>query len=117
MGVADVTDGGRIASLVDCNSVWGAMTFRALDDGVTLEKTLAEQPPGFVSTDLHVSYAAPTSLEQPLTVRSCLDSDVDRKVVIATEVESGGRQTSSGRTVVVEKSPVTEQTPYYPRDD
>ena len=97
-GVANVAYGGLIASLVDCNSIWTAMTFRNLSEGLS-----AFDPPAvrYVTGRLSVEYRRPTPLDEPIHLRSWVDGDVGRKSLVRTELGPPGDVTATGEVLAV----------------
>ena len=97
-GVASVAYGGLIASLIDCNSIWTAMTFRSLADG-----RLLDDPPAvrYVTGTLSVEYHRTTPLDEPIHLRSWVEGDVGRRTIVRTELGAGGEVTATGEVLAV----------------
>lgn len=87
-----------VASVVDCNSIWAAMTFASPFDARPPDGPPAAR---YVTAELRVSYLKPTPLGVPLEVRSWVDGDVGRRVRVLTEVGPPGDVTATGEVVAV----------------
>jgi hypothetical protein len=97
-GAPNVAWGGYVASLVDCHSVWTAITFAHQTDG----RPLGTEPRiEYVTGRLSVDYRAPTPLDEPLRLRSRVEGDVGRKTTVRSEVGPAGETTAEGEVVAV----------------
>jgi acyl-coenzyme A thioesterase PaaI-like protein len=90
--------GGLIASAIDCHSTGSAAgaAHRAAG-GVPGGGPL----PRFVTARLEVDFLAPTPIGEPMQLRSKIAEVGARKVVVETELTSGGALCARGRAVLV----------------
>ena len=101
-GVENVAYGGYLASLVDCHSVWTAMTAAHL----TEERSFGSDPPiHYVTGELDVTYRAPTPLTRPIHLTARPEGEVGRSVTVRTEVESGDDTTVTAEVTAVRVDP------------
>ncbi|WP_435347379.1 PaaI family thioesterase [Haloarchaeobius sp. HRN-SO-5] len=101
-GAPNVMYGGHVASLLDCHSIWTAITFayRAAD------RSLGSSPRiGYVTGRLRVDYRAPTPLDRPVHLRAWVDGDVGRKTTVRSELGPVGETTASGEVRAVRADP------------
>lgn len=97
-GMENVAYGGYVASLVDCHSVWTAVTFAHRAEG----RPLGEGPPiSYVTGELSVTYHEPTPLSRDVELRAWVEGEVDRKTNVTCEVGSGGEPTATGEVTAV----------------
>ncbi|MFC7045858.1 PaaI family thioesterase [Halobacteriaceae archaeon GCM10025711] len=97
-GVADAMYGGLVASLVDCNSIWAAMTFRNIADGRARD---AVPGTAYVTGRLSVEYLRPTPLDRPIVVRSWVEGEAGKTARVLTELGPAGQVTARGEVVAV----------------
>lgn len=90
--------GGLIASLIDCHSTGtaAAAAHRAAGRPMDSEPRLR-----FVTGSLHVDYLRPTPIDALLTVRARVKELKGRKVVVASSLYAGDRETARGEAVCV----------------
>lgn len=111
-GTPNVMYGGHIASLIDCHSVWTAITFAYRDEG----RPLGSSPRiAYVTARLCVDYRAPTPLDRPVHLRAWIDGDVGRETTVRTDLGPEGRVTATGEVVAVRVGPSVGVDPR--RDD
>ena len=90
--------GGTIASIIDCHSVGTALAHFYTKEG---------REPGegdeiwCVTGKLSVSYREPTPIDQPVTLRAEVVESSERKAVVNTTMESGGRITATAEVIAV----------------
>lgn len=96
-GGIDFVYGGLIASVIDCHSTGSAAIFWMQANGMEVGGGPAVR---FVTARLEVDYVAPTPLTD-LRLTGTADEIGKRKVVVTTELESGGSVTARGRAVLV----------------
>ena len=90
--------GGLIASAIDCHSTGSAAGAAHRAAG----GTLGEGPlPRFGTARLAVDCVAPAPIGEPMRLRSKIVEVGARKVVVETELESGGQPCARGRAVLV----------------
>ena len=89
--------GGIVASLIDCHSTGSAAIFWMQQRGLTVGD---DATPRFVTARLEVDYIAPTPLG-PLHLVGVPVEIGDRKVVVTTELSSGGVVTARGQAILV----------------
>jgi hypothetical protein len=100
-GYPDVAYGGLLASLVDCHSIWTAMTFRYMEES----RELLDDDPlrMYVTGELTTRYLAPTPLDEPIHLRAWVDGDVGRKTTVVCEAgPEGGDPTVEAEATAVE---------------
>lgn len=97
-GAPNVAWGGYVASLVDCHSVWTAITFAHEAEG----RPLGTEPRvEYVTGSLSVDYRAPTPLDEPIYLRSWVAGEVGRKTTVVSAVGPEGETTAEGEVVAV----------------
>jgi len=85
-GPPDVVNGGVLATVVDCHSVWTAIA--ALYDAE--ERPLGSEPPIWgVTGEMTLRYLSPTPLDGPVELRARPRDVGERKVLVDCEVLSG----------------------------
>ncbi|WP_255169183.1 PaaI family thioesterase [Natrononativus amylolyticus] len=99
-GAENVAYGGYLASLIDCHSVWTAITFAHEAADAPLEDHRFE----YVTGSLSAEYLKPTPLDEPLEVRAWIDGDLGKRVTVSSEIRAGGEVTARGEVVAVEVS-------------
>lgn len=90
--------GGYLASVIDCNSMWTAMTYASPPDARPPESRPAE---AYVTAQLGVEYHELSPMGVPLHVTSWVDGDIGRSVDIKTEVVANGTVTVTGDVTAV----------------
>lgn len=101
-GTPNVMYGGHIASLVDCHSVWTAITFAYRTEG----RPLGSEPRiAYVTGRLNVDYHKPTPLDQPIHLRGWIEGEVARKTTVRSELGPEGTTTATGEVVAVRVDP------------
>jgi len=71
-GAPNVMYGGHIASLIDCHSIWTAITFAYIAEN----RQLGSSPRiAYVTGELCVDYHAPTPLDCPIELTAWVDGD------------------------------------------
>jgi len=99
-GAPNVAYGGLVASLIDCHSVWTAITVAHREHGYDL----AERRLEYVTGDLSVNYRRPTPLDEQLRIEGWVEGEVGRTVTVHTEVGTDEETTASGEVTAVEVS-------------
>ncbi|WP_157972754.1 MULTISPECIES: PaaI family thioesterase [Haloprofundus] len=97
-GAPNVMYGGYVASLLDCHSIWTAMTFAAQAEGIPLD---SDPHVAYVTAELRVEYRRPTPLDRPIRLRAWVDGDVGRRMRIRSELGPEGEVTATGTVVAV----------------
>jgi len=93
-----VVYGGYLASVVDCNSMWTAMTYASPPD---------ERPPdsrpeaAYATAELTVEYHETTPMGVPLDVTSRVVGEIGRSVQVETEILADGALTATGDVTAV----------------
>lgn len=99
-GYPNVTYGGLIASLVDCHSIWTAITaaYRAADRPLGTEPRIA-----FATGELDVTYHRPTPLDGGIDLHAWVDGAVGRRTAVTCEVSPSGatETTATGQVTTV----------------
>ncbi|GAB4203806.1 MAG: PaaI family thioesterase [Tibeticola sp.] len=92
--------GGLIASLIDCHSTGTAAAAMYRQEGRDMDSLPASR---FVTgSPLHVDFLKPTPIDAPVEIRGRVEEIKGRKVVVRTEVRSGGVLTARGEVVAVQ---------------
>lgn len=101
-GAPGVAWGGYVASLVDCHSVWTAITFAH----EAANRPLGTEPRiEYVTGRLSVDYRAPTPLDEPVYLRSRVEGDAGQTVTVRSDVGPEGETTAEGEVVAVRVDP------------
>lgn len=90
--------GGYLASVIDCNSMWTAMTYASPAQARPPESRPAE---AYATAQLGVEYHEPTPMGVPLDVTSRVAGDIGRSVDIETEIVANGDVTVTGDVTAV----------------
>lgn len=101
-GVPNVMYGGHIASLVDCHSIWTAITFayRAED------RPLGSEPDiGYMTGELRVRYREPTPMDRPVDLTAWIDGEVGKRTRVRCELGPENETTATGDVVAVRTTP------------
>jgi acyl-coenzyme A thioesterase PaaI-like protein len=97
-GAPNVMYGGHIASLIDCHSIWTAITFAYLADG----RQLGSSPRiTYVTGELCVDYLSPTPLDQPIELTAWVDGDPGKHALVTTELGPENEVTATGEVLAV----------------
>lgn len=97
-GFPNVMYGGLVASLIDCHSIWTAITFTYLAE----DRPLGNDPiVTFVTGQLQVKYLKPTPLDQPIQLKAWVEGEVGRKTRILCELGPQGDLTATGDVLAV----------------
>lgn len=96
-GAPNVAYGGLLASLIDCQSMWTAITSAHLE----ANRPLADGFIPYVTAELNVEYREPTPLDQPIKLRSYVDGDVGRKTRVTCELGPNDETTAVGDVLAV----------------
>ena len=97
-GAPNVMYGGHVASLLDCHSIWTAITFAYRDE----ERPLGSEPQiQYVTGQLCVDYRKPTPLDRPVHLTAWVDNGVGRRTTVRSEIASEGEITATGELVAV----------------
>lgn len=97
-GVPNVMYGGYIASLLDCHSMWTAMTFAARAEDAPLD---SDPHIAYVTAELRIEYRRPTPLDRSVHLRAWVDGDTGRRMRIRSELGPEGEVTATGDVVAV----------------
>lgn len=86
-GAENITYGGAIADLIDCHSMWTAITFASREEGRPLD---SEPPIYYVTGQLGpITYREPTPLDEPIHLKAWVEGEVGDKTEIRCKVGSG----------------------------
>jgi hypothetical protein len=97
-GFPNVMYGGLVASLIDCHSIWTAITFSYLAE----DRPLGSDPAiSFVTGQLQVKYLKPTPLDQPILLKAWVEGKVGRKTRILSQLGPQGQVTAEGEVLAV----------------
>lgn len=97
-GYPTMAYGGLIAGLIDCHSLWTAMTFAYKEAG---EALLSDPLQMYVTGELTTQYLEPTPVDQPLELEATVEGDVGDTVEIRCTVRSDGAVTARGEQTAV----------------
>ena len=97
-GAPNVMYGGHVASLIDCHSIWTAITFAYRDE----DRPLGSSPRiAYVTGTLCVEYHEPTPLDREIRLDGWIEDGVGRRTTVQTELGPDGRTTATGEVVAV----------------
>lgn len=96
--VPGIVYGGYLASVIDCNSMWTAMTYASPADARPPDSTPKD---AYATAELAVEYQEPTPMGVPLDVTSRVVGDVGRSVTVETEIVAEGSVTATGDVTAV----------------
>lgn len=96
-GAPNVMYGGLVASLIDCQSMWTAITFAHL----AAERPLTDDLLMYVTAELEVDYRDPTPLDQPIHLESWVEGEPDRKTRVSCELGPDEEVTAVGDVLAV----------------
>jgi acyl-coenzyme A thioesterase PaaI-like protein len=99
-GMPNVAYGGLIASLIDCHSMWTAITFAHLEEGQSFSDGLML----YVTAELNIEYKEPTPLDQPIHLQSSVVDDVGRRTRVTCETRVNDTITAVGDVLAVRTS-------------
>ena len=101
-GAPNVMYGGHIASLVDCHSIWTAITFAYR----AAERPLGSGPRiGYVTGELDVTYRRPTPLDEPIRLAARVEGEVGTRTTVRSELGPEGETTATGEVLAVRLDP------------
>lgn len=101
-GAPNVMYGGHVASLIDCHSIWTAITFAYRAE----ERPLGSAPRiAYVTGELCVDYRAPTPMDEAVRLSARVDGEVGRKTTVRTELGPADETTATGEVVAVRVDP------------
>lgn len=101
-GAPNVVYGGHVASLVDCHSIWTAITFAYEAE----ERSLGSDPRiAYVTGDLHVEFHRPTPLDRPVHLAARVAGEVGKRTTVRSEVGPEGQVTAVGEVEAVRVDP------------
>ncbi len=98
-GFPNVMYGGLVASLIDCHSIWTAITFAYLAEGRTLGTLPAIS---YVTGQLNISYLLPTPLDRPIYLKAWVDGAIGRKTRVICELGAEGTVSAKGDTLAIQ---------------
>lgn len=99
-GAENVAYGGLVASLIDCHSVWTAITAAHRQAGIPPEEQAVE----YVTSELSIDFHRPTPLDEPLHLDAWVDGDVGRETPVVCEVGTDDATTARGEALAYEVS-------------
>ncbi len=91
--------GGTIASVIDCHSIWAALSKACQDSG----HRLTDGPPAFafVTGKLSVSYLKPVAVDREIELRARLLEVGPRKTIVACMVLQDGVECANAEVIAV----------------
>lgn len=94
----DAMHGGVVASLLDCPSIWAAISAR-----YKLENRRFGSRAGiwYVTARLEVDYRKPTPIDRELTILSTILETREKKSIVESELWAGEERTALGLVVAV----------------
>ena len=97
-GPEHVLNGGIIATLIDCHSIFTsiAAAYRAEGREIGTGEYI-----WYATGGLNVRYSAPTPIDKPVTLRARITEMTDRKTVLEVSLTSEGKETATGEVVAV----------------
>lgn len=97
-GVPTVVHGGALSSIIDCHSVWTAISDAYRSEG---RPVTSEPEVWCVTAELRVSFLKPTPLGVPLTLRARVREWNGRRCTVDCAVTADGVRTVRAEVVVV----------------
>ncbi|MDE1549677.1 hotdog domain-containing protein [Jeotgalibaca caeni] len=98
-GVPNNLFGGMIATIFDCHGTASAAWFAHKNKG--LELTGETVIGRFITARLEIDYKKPVPMDEPITIRSCLQEIGERKAIIKMEMEADGLIRAQAQMVAV----------------
>lgn len=93
-----VVYGGYLASVIDCNSMWTAMTYASPAEA----RPPDDKPDAtYATAELTVEYHETTPMGVPLDITSRVVGEIGRSVRVETEIVADGTQTATGDVTAV----------------
>lgn len=96
--IPGVVYGGYLASIIDCNSMWTAMTYASPPENRPPDSKPAD---AYATAEITVEYHQTTPMNVPLDVTSQVVGEVDRSVDVATEIVAADTVTATGDVTAV----------------
>lgn len=101
-GAPNVMYGGHIASLIDCHSIWTAITFAYRAEN----RELGSSPRiAYVTGELCVEYLEPTPLDRSIDLTARVDGDPGKRTRVESELGPEGEVTATGEVLAVRTKP------------
>jgi len=101
-GSPNVMHGGHVASLLDCHSIWTAITFAY----EVADRPLGSDPRiAYVTGELSIDFRRPTPLDEPVHLTAWVDGGVDRRTTVRSQLGPAGEVTASGEVEAVRVDP------------
>ena len=97
-GFPNVMYGGLIASLIDCHSIWTAISFTYRAEG---RDHGAPPSISYVTGQLTVKYLKPTPLDQTIHLKARVEGEVGRKTNVICELGTAAEVTAAGEVIAV----------------
>ncbi len=97
-GPRRILNGGIIATLIDCHSIWTAIAAAYRAEGRALE---TEPLIWYVTASLQVSYLRPTPIDQPIELRAQLKEVRERRTTVTCSVFAKSEECARGEVVAV----------------
>lgn len=97
-GFPGVMFGGTVASLIDCQSIWTAIAFAHKAENRDIEST---SDIVYVTKQITVDYIKATPLKESIYLKSWVQGNVEKEVIVICEVATKEKLTATGRTIAV----------------
>lgn len=96
--IPGVVYGGYLASIIDCNSMWTAMTYASPADARPPD---SQPDQAYATAEITVEYHETTPMGVPLEVTSSVVGEIDRSVQVETEIVAAETLTATGNVTAV----------------
>ncbi len=96
--VTESMNGGVIATIMDCHSIWTAMAFAYREAG----RAIGTQPVlMYVTGGIHVKYLRPTPIDAEITLRAHVIEATDRKSIVQCSLYAAGEECAQSELIAV----------------
>ena len=97
-GFPGIMFGGTVASLIDCQSIWTAIAFAHKNENRRISATSGIV---YVTKQITVNYIRGTPLEEPVYLKSWIEGDIGKQMVVLCELGTRDKLTATGKTIAV----------------
>lgn len=101
-GPPHILNGGVIATLIDCHSICTAVAAAAEKEGRPID---SDPMIWYVTGSLTVDYVQPTLIAYPVELRAWVESQTEKKTVVASTLYSQGQVRAKGKVTAIRVPP------------
>ena len=101
MAAPGILNGGIIASIIDCHSIWAAVVAAYRSEGREIN---SEPPIWYVTGSLHVTYLKPTPMDEPVVLKAQVKEENEKSMVVTCSLFAHGEECARGEVVAVRVS-------------